>query len=198
MKKYVSMTAGAMLAMAVSVSASAQAVKSNQGVYVGVDGGFANVPSLASPANHRVTSETKNAGFIRGALGYHLTPNWAWELGYFGTGDFKQSGTNGSSNYNAKYKASGADFTAIYKLTAGVPGLFLKAGVSYAEVSGSGIQFSDGSQSASGMGYLLGLGYEYDFTRNWSANLAYTRYQRVGSVDNLNANVLGAGLKYRF
>lgn len=197
MKKHAFLIASVMLA-ATSFSVSAQAVKVNPGVYLGVDGGFASVPSLTSPAGARVTSETKSAGFMRGALGYHFTSDWALELGYFGTGDFKQSGMVGTGRYDAKYKASGADFTAIYKFKEGLPGLFLKAGVSYARVSGSGIRFSDGSQSASGMGYLLGLGYEYDFSSNWGANLAYTRYQRVGSVENLNANVLTAGLKYRF
>jgi opacity protein-like surface antigen len=44
----------------------------------------------------------------------------------------------------------------------------------------------------------LGLGYEYDITKNWSASANYTRYQRVGSATDVNANVLSAGLKYRF
>ncbi|WP_169801844.1 outer membrane protein [Herbaspirillum chlorophenolicum] len=203
MKKHVLMTAGAMLAMA-AVSASAQAVKSNQGVYVGLEGGYANATSLSSVRGERTTSETRNAGFVRAALGYQFTPNWALELGYFGTGDFKRNGTDGVNRYHDKYKASGADFAGVYKFTEGVPGLYLKAGLSYAEVSGdrvrttAGVKTGSGSASTSGTGYLLGLGYEYDITKNWSASANYTRYQRVGSATDVNANVLSAGLKYRF
>lgn len=199
------MIAGAVLAMAVSVSASAQAVKSNPNVYVGLEGGFAaNASSVDSIEGYRTTSETKNVGFVRGAVGYHFTPNWALEIGYFGTGDFKREQTAGVDRFADKYKASGADLVGIYKFTGGVPGLYLKAGVSYAEVSGERVRTTAGiktgaySGSMSGMGYLLGLGYEYDFNQNWSANAGYTRYQRVGSATDVNVNVLSAGVKYRF
>lgn len=198
------MIAGAVLAMAVSVSASAQAVKSNPNVYVGLEGGFANSSSLDSASGYRTTSETKNAGFVRGALGYQFTPNWALEIGYFGTGDFKREQTAGVDRFADKYKASGADLVGIYKFTRGAPGLYLKAGLSYAEVTldrtrtTGGVGTGAGSVSMSGMGYLLGLGYEYDFNQNWSANAGYTRYQRVGSATDVNVNVLSAGVKYRF
>lgn len=204
MKKQVLMIAGAMLAMAASVSASAQSVKVNPGVYVALEGGYAMTSSLDSLSSRRTTSEDKNVGLARGALGYQFSPNWALELGYFGTGDLKRSQTDGVNRYHEKYKASGADLVGIYKFTEGAPGLYLKAGVSYAEVSWDSVRTTAGvktgsrSGSVSGIGYLLGLGYEYDFTQDWSANLGYARYQRVGSATDLNANVLSAGLKYRF
>ena len=198
------MIAGAMLAMAASVSASAQSAKVNAGVYVGLEGGYANTSSLDSAAGYRTTSESKNAGIGRLALGYQFSPNWALELAYFGSGEFKRSQTDGVNRYHDKFKASGADLVGIYKFTEGVPGLYMKAGLTYAEVSidrvrtTAGVKTGGASASVSGAGYLLGLGYEYDFTQNWSANLGYTRYQRVGSATDVNANVLSAGLKYRF
>jgi hypothetical protein len=48
----------------------------------------------------------------------------------------------------------------------------------------------------------LGIGYEYDLTSRFSINGAYTRLQRVGGSwedgVSVNANLLSAGLKYRF
>ena len=202
MKTFALLIAG----FALAGSASAQAAKPNTGVYVGIEGGFAN-STIPDTSGFNTTSETNNAGVLRGALGYQFTPNLALEAGYFSSGDFKKSGRNGAATYDTKVSAKGADLAVIYKFTEGVPGLFLKGGVTYAKVSYSSEQRvgtvpvakQNGSQT--GTGYLFGLGYEYDFSPNWSANVAYTRLQDLGGSSDAgsnSANVVTAGLKYRF
>ncbi|WDZ97667.1 porin family protein [Herbaspirillum sp. WKF16] len=201
MKKQALMIAGAALAMAFSAFASAQGSKFNPGPYVGVEGGYVQA-TVPKHEGYRITSESKNAGFVRGMLGYQFTPNWALELGYFGTGDVKRSDTNGAHSYDEKYKASGADLAVLYKLTEMLPGIYVKAGLTYAKVTEDIVESRAGGfkyhGSGTGTGYLFGLGYEYDFTPAWSANANYTRYQRVANVPGVNLNQLGVGVKYRF
>jgi hypothetical protein len=83
------------------------------------------------------TSETNEAAALRALVGYQINKNFAVELGYFATDDFKQDGTNrtGTVRYNVKADVKGADLSLIYKFTEFVPGLYLKAGATHSKVS---------------------------------------------------------------
>lgn len=219
MKKQ-ALIASAVLAMVVSVSASAQDGKFNPGVYVGVDGGsfssnvFDDTKSDAQGRHnpYSITSESRNAGVLRAVFGYQFTPNFALETGYFTTGDIKVSIARPGNENDFKVNANGVDLAAVYKFTEYVPGLFMKAGVTYAKVTASNSGWRDHpdnrtevSGSNTGLGYLFGVGYEYDFSPNWSANGSYTRLARIGGAINddyrtvkFNANMITAGVKYRF
>jgi opacity protein-like surface antigen len=199
MNKSLLLMAGALLA-ATSLSVSAT---SSTGVYVGIDGGRANLGDNESTSGYQVTSDVSKVGFIRGMVGYRFSENLALEAGYFGSGNARLEQNNGVRSESISANVRGADFAAIYKFTEGLPGLFFKGGLSYAKVSmsersgGAGSSYqADAFQT--GMGYLVGLGYEVDFFSNWSANIAYTRYQRLAGLENAKMGVISAGLKYRF
>jgi opacity protein-like surface antigen len=202
MKKSLFLMAGALLA-ATSLSVSAQAVKSDSGFYLGVEGGLANTGKNQSTPGYRVISDVSKVGFMRGVAGYRFSGNMALEAGYFGTRDAKLEQSNGTRSDHVHANVRGSDLAAIYKFSDGLPGLFLKGGLSYATLSISETTTTAGSSiqrkgSSTGMGYLLGVGYELDLSRNLSANVGYTRYQRVAGLENSKLGVISAGAKYRF
>lgn len=192
--------------LAVIATSSAQAQTASKApFYAGIEGGIVSVKGTQTGPGETVTSENKTPLLGRLSAGYQITPNVSMELGYFFSGDYKQSVRNGAntSDYKASYK--GADLTAVYKFTDGLPGLFLKAGATYAKVSGNLTTRTAGvvvtnkeSGSATGLGYLLGIGYEMNLTEQLAGNVSYTRYQRVGGADNNDMDAFTVGLKYRF
>ncbi|KAF1044504.1 MAG: hypothetical protein GAK35_01703 [Herbaspirillum frisingense] len=175
-------------------------------MYVGVEGAYASVNSVATPSGARKTSETTDVPALRAMIGYQFNKNLALELGYFATDDFKQSGTvpGTSATYDAKADAKGADLAVVYKFTEFVPGLFLKAGATYSKVSASatarvnGAAIASASDSVSGTGYLVGLGYEFTVSQNLGARLGYTRYEKLGGENDNKLNMFSVGLKYQF
>ncbi len=192
-----------LLALMLLAGAAAAQSKAENGVYAGIEGAYVNTPAQNAPTGFRKTSETNDVGAVRVLVGYQFNKNLGLELGYFNTGDTKQSGTDGAINYDVKIKAEGEDLAVIYKFTEGLPGLFLKAGVSYSKVSGSasarlaGLTTSaTGSQS--GTGYVAGLGYEFNVSGGLDARLGYTRYDHIGGQSDNKMNMFSAGLKYRF
>lgn len=202
------LTAGLLLA-ACAASASAQAVKSDSGVYVGIEGGMTTYLVSTNEPFFKEWSESKNAGALRALIGYRFNPNFALEMSYLSLGDYELS----SPNVNGRRARLSAntdlfDLSVIYKFTQFVPGFYLKAGAMNSTVS---LQYNEEtssgrgrgrSASQSGYGYSFGLGYEYDLTPHLSANAGFTRLQRLGGSwddgDSVNANLYSAGLKYRF
>lgn len=190
---------------AMMAAGSAFAQTSDSGVYVGIEGAYVSVNSIATPSGARKTSETTDVGALRALVGYQFNKNFALELGYFATDDFKQSGTNlaGTVSYETKIDAKGADLGLVYKFTEFVPGLFLKAGATHSKVSGNitaraGTASASASSSQSGTGYLFGLGYEFAFSQNLGGRLGFTRYEKLGGQSDNNANMYSAGIKYKF
>jgi type 1 fimbria pilin len=135
MKKNIAAAVAAIAAMMAAGSVAAQTVDS--GVYIGLEGGIASISAIATPTNGVKTSETNEAAALRALVGYQINKNFAVELGYFATDDFKQDGTNrtGTVRYNVKADVKGADLSLIYKFTEFVPGLYLKAGATHSKVS---------------------------------------------------------------
>ncbi|MFJ3057683.1 porin family protein [Herbaspirillum sp. NPDC087042] len=208
MKKMRLLFAGVLLA-ASSVPTWAQAVKSDSGVYIGIEGGMSSyLVSEKDAPTTRNYSDSRNAGALRALIGYRFTPNFSVEASYLSLGNFERELVRGDRRWNLKASTDAFDVSAIYKFTQFVPGLYIKGGLMNSTVS---VQIVDEvpnrfrntrNHSQSGNGYLLGLGYEFDLTSNWSANAGFTRLQRLGgSWDDevtVNANLYSAGVKYRF
>jgi opacity protein-like surface antigen len=208
MKTKCLLSAGILLA-ACSASVSAQAVKSDSGVYIGIEGGMATYRVSTNDTYLRDWSESKNAGALRALIGYRFNPNFSLEMSYLSLGDYTLSSPK-VNGYREKLSANtdAFDLSVIYKFTQFVPGFYLKAGAMNSTVS---LQYKeetpDGagrgvSASRSGYGYSLGLGYEFDLTPHLSANAGFTRLQRLGGAwqqaASVNANLYSAGVKYRF
>jgi opacity protein-like surface antigen len=199
MKKNIAAAVAAIAAMMAAGSVAAQTVDS--GVYIGLEGGIASISAIATPTNGVKTSETNEAAALRALVGYQINKNFAVELGYFATDDFKQDGTDRARTvrYNLKADVKGADLSVIYKFTEFVPGLYLKAGATHSKVSVSLNQpAGNSSGSVTGTGYLFGLGYEFAVAQNVGINVGYTRFEKLGGESENKMNLYSAGVKYKF
>lgn len=203
MKKMHLMAAGLLSVACATVAA--QAVKSGQGFYIGLEGGAAHydIDVERSPG----TIEKNDAGMFRFGGGYQFTPNFSVEMGYFRIGETSAEKTDRFSRDSAKARVNGFDLTASYKFSNVLPGLYFKGGITQSKLTEddhyeySDLGFSGSVReraSRSGTGYLLGLGYEYDLTKSFSINGGYTRYEGLGGQSNADVNLFAAGLKYRF
>ncbi|MFJ3057684.1 outer membrane beta-barrel protein [Herbaspirillum sp. NPDC087042] len=193
--------AAAVAVAAMMTAGSVAAQTADSGVYVGLEGGIASINAIATPTNGVKTSETNETGALRALVGYQINKNFALELGYFVTDDFKQDGTNVARTvrYNVKANVQGADLSVIYKFTEFVPGLYLKAGATQSKVSLELSQPSGTSKfSTSGSGYLYGLGYEFSVTKNVGINVGFTRLEKLGGQSENKMNLYSAGVKYKF
>lgn len=145
--------------------------------------------------------EKRHAAGYRVFVGYQFDPNVSLELGYFGTDNLRKTWSISGTLFGISGKVHGWELTPVFKLTQGVPGLFFKAGVTYStaenniEVGQTSVASIDDDR---GTGYLLGLGYEYSFTSNLAARIAYTRYERLGGESGNKLNLISAGLKFTF
>jgi opacity protein-like surface antigen len=176
--------------------------------YVGVDGNYLDlrIPQDSPPGGFNGRYESKDkASAVRVFGGYQFTPNWAVELGYLSSGKFTMRETDAFGTVDADLKISGLELSGVYKFTQGVPGLFLKAGVTQFKAKGTMrdtaagtgvVTTSDGS--VSGSGALFGIGYETRLTGNLDGRIGFTRYQRVAGESDANINAFYLGLKYNF
>jgi opacity protein-like surface antigen len=206
MKKQGGMLLASMLVAGAAVAQTTQAMpaSSDQAVYVGVEGDYvipANGVSL--PAGFRTTSHSRGVRTYRFLLGYQLSKNWALELAYLTTGDFRQNASNGVINYQARLSAKGEDLALVYRFSEVVPGLFVKAGMSQTRLQTqvtivTPLGTTARTNSTSGNGYLAGVGYQFDLSNALAARLGYTRYEHIGGQNNIKLNVFSAGLTYRF
>ncbi|MCP1573458.1 opacity protein-like surface antigen [Herbaspirillum rubrisubalbicans] len=203
MKKMYFLAATTMLL--VSSVASAQAVKSDRGFYVGLEGGAANYD--IDVERSRNTTEKNDAGMVRLGIGYQFNPNFSLEAGYFRIGETSVEYKDTFTRDGSKARINGFDLIASYKFTGGLPGLYVKGGLTQATVTEDGynefrdlgrVSVTNSRETSSGTGYLLGVGYEYDLTKSFSINGGYTRYQSLAGHSNADVNFFSAGLKYRF
>lgn len=176
--------------------------------YVGVDGNYFDlkIPQDSPPGGFNGRYEAKDkTSAVRVFGGYQFTPNWAVELGYLSSGKFSVRETDAFGTIDADLKVRGVELSGVYKFTQGVPGLFLKAGVTRLKAKGTTrdtaagtgvVTTSDGS--ASGSGALFGIGYETRLTGNLDGRIGFTRYQRIAGESDANINSFYLGLKYNF
>lgn len=198
-------------------AAYAQNSSNKTGLSVGVEGSYNNAKLLGN-YGYRTNEEKKWTPGYRAFVAYNLNENFSIELGYFGTGNLRNKETTilsqnekNTTSIETKVNATGADLSAVYKFTEGVPGLFLKAGITQSKVQGTadkvvrstknGMQSTISSQtldgSESGTGYLVGLGYEMALSNNLHGRIAFTSYQRLGGKKN-DLNSFTLGLRYSF
>ncbi|MCZ8257061.1 MAG: porin family protein [Polaromonas sp.] len=176
--------------------------------YLGIDGNYLDlkIPRDSPPGgfNGRYESKDKTSA-VRVFGGYQFSPNWAVELGYLSSGKFTMRETDAFGTIDADLKISGVELSGVYKFTEGVPGLFLKAGVTQLKAkgtvrdtaAGTGVVTTDNG-SASGSGALFGIGYETRLTGNLDGRIGFSRYQRVAGESDANINSFYLGLKYNF
>ena len=171
---------------------------------VGIEGGIAVSNALVDATKNEAQrvanyygettyySADRRAGFGRLYGEYRFNPIVGAEIGLFSTTKFKSNIHNsyGSADYSAR--VYGLDAAA--KINPLANGFYVKLGAhqSTAELSGYS------SASSSGIGWLAGLGYEQDFTKNIAGNIGYTHYARLGGDNDVNANVFYVGGKYKF
>jgi len=188
----------AALGLGLAGTAAAHTVQPNTGFYLGADMTFHNGSPGRMSDDHSVTSRNNNSLFLGLKAGYQFTPGFALELGSAGmTQDIQ--GTTAGGRFEASRKTALLSLSGIYKFTGYVPGVYLKAGLTTGHTE---VTYRNSNRtinaSGNGTGYLLGFGYEYDFSKHWSAHAGYDRYQRMGGLDDNDSNAINLGFKYRF
>jgi len=177
-------------------------------LYVGIDGNYLDLklPKDSPPGGFDGRYEMKNhASAVRLFGGYQFSPNWAAELGYLSSSSFSMRQSDAFGTVESDMKLSGLELSGVYKFTQGVPGLFLKAGVTRFKAKGSSRDTAVGtgvvtidSGSQTGSGYLFGIGYEAPLSGNLNGRIGFTRYQKVAGESDANINAVYVGLKYNF
>ena len=189
------------------------------GVYAGVDAGYANVKGDAQgTANALVNAfggsvtvtEATSAAVGRVFAGYNIDKHFAVELGYAKTTNFTTTAAGVAGNRRAYTGTSdvsvgGLDYSLLIKPfdTSGWDGLFAKVGGhsldSSADVSfSSNLGAASTHISASGSGFLVGVGYQEPLSSNVDYRVGYTYYNGVSGVSDNNAHVLTAGVLVKF
>lgn len=144
-------------------------------------------------------------------LGYRLDEKWAIEGGFFTTGKFDARATGRSSGgvsytANTKVDVQGVDFSAVWTPMAsriGEDGFFLKAGLHSSKVSSSSsytVGTTRGSISGddSGIGSLLGLGYDWKLGTDVFVRSSITRYLNLGGDSSNKSTVYSIGIGTAF
>lgn len=172
-------------------------------MYVAVEGAYVTPSGGSHVPGFHSTSRSRAVPAMRVLLGYQLSPDFALELAYITTGDYKQSATNGMASYDARLSAHGEDLALLYHLTEALPGVFVKAGLvqstlDSAVVSRLRSRSSYATSTTSGLGYLAGVGYGVKLGGAFEARLGYTVYTNVGGMSNVKLHMLSAGLGYGF
>jgi outer membrane immunogenic protein len=205
------------------------------GFYVGAHGGYGwgNVDATTTsatlffPSGFPLASSSVNGG-LGGLQGGFNVQYGAWVFGV--EGNYSWADLTGSET-TASPLVAGAASTVnhSYKWVADVSGrvgyawnnwmLYAKGGWAWTHSDGNfnivgagGVTLATGSAGEDRSGYLVGGGFEYGFTPNWSAKVEYnymdfgtksiTHTSPIGVVttrdQKLTLNVIKAGLNYRF
>lgn len=171
---------------------------------IGVEGSYNWINSFDLNIPNAVTSnneKNKKLGY-RVFIDYSLDQNITFELGYFGTENFRQTGIDQStSSYNSTIKFNGVELSTLYKFNQGIPGLFVKVGITHATERASATILTSNTtlkNNKSGIGYLFGLGYEMALMENLDGRVAYTRYEKLAGDSDNKMNDIALGIKYNF
>jgi hypothetical protein len=167
-------------------------------VYMGAELGVANGLS-----NEFGSDQTAVMGRLFG--GYAFNPNLAAEIGLFGTSNFSQ---NYGFAGNATDGVSGIDFSGIIhpnlfnlNVDSTINGLYARLGFHYSNETFSSNYdgFNYGNGSASGVGLMYGIGYEFPaISRNLTARVEYIGYSSVAGIGGDSMNTFNVGICYHF
>lgn len=177
------------------------------GFYVGINGGYGfgdstwDVPAVSNSPKGAVAG---------GTLGYNFqTGSWLWGV----EGDFDYSGMKDDVVCGAGTCETKNSWLATARARLGYAGWnnwlpFITGGAAMGDIKATNSLRSSASKSK--LGYTIGGGVEYAMKANWSVKLEYL-YVDLGSFDcgvacggvtpdnvSFNANVVRAGLNYRF
>ncbi len=193
--------------LALSLLALSQ-IAHSQSSYFGIEGGWAfadikadETAQAIANASGRTTSYTydKAAGMARIYYGTNVAKNIDVEIGYFATSDLKANYSNSLGTANEKYNAYGIDVSAVYRPAP--TGIFFKAGVHQSKIEGNarvtiGNFSASAAGSESGMGALVGIGYDAKLTNDLYWHTAFTHLNKVAG--EVNANVISLGISKKF
>jgi hypothetical protein len=143
--------------------------------------------------------------------GYKVNPIVDLELGYFQTGDlgYRVNGVSGGSvayAASANESYSGFDYSVLLRpltFSETARGFFIKLG-GHRSKGNLDVQFTGGGLSAglneskSGSGTLYGLGYDFQFDKNFFGRAAVTEYKKMAGISNNDGTVYSLGLGYKF
>jgi opacity protein-like surface antigen len=214
MRKSIALAAAATLLA--SGAATAQTVQvPDRGFYIGgdlskssgpgngdIDGSFANQGIQGTSSN----VDNDNIGWGL-QLGYRFHRNWAAEVGYREFGDFDYTtSTPGGGSINGSYKVNAFSISGLYlfPISGSNFSLYGKLGLTRTDVNRDVNSQSAGltatGSDASRTGWLVGLGANYDFARNFFGRVGWDHYDRVGDSStgrsDVDAFTLGVGFRF--
>lgn len=171
----------ALIAGAVAFPIAAQA----EGAYVGVNVGR---------SESKVDSESNKETGYKLYGGYSITKNFGAEIGYVHLGKLTQTDGVNSASYDpsALYIAG----TAAYPVNDNF-NVFAKAGFTRNTTK---LSINTDSRTFHKNAVILGVGAEYDFTKNISAVAEYQNFGKVLSENGISvkADMYSLGLRYKF
>ncbi len=153
--------------------------------------------TIANLSGSTVTYTYDEAALVgRAYFDAEIADNILAEIGYFLSGDMSATYTIGSASASETYNTSGIDAAVVYKPND--EGAFFKAGMHSSELDGAldvtidGTKYNIAQESANGIGYLVGAG--FDFDENY--RVGYTFYTSIGGIADADIGLLYIG--YRF
>jgi OOP family OmpA-OmpF porin len=178
-----------------STAISLPAFAADQGFYVGVDAGSANVTAPTSFSGQVGKTTDTSLGIL---VGYHLDKNWGIEAQYLTAGEIDT--VSGANFANVKSDVYSLDLV----LTAPVAdqfSLYGKAGGAYdkADLSSASANYSARTRNM----LTFGLGGQYDVSANVGIRLGWDRYfaafgDNSGNVYNYYSDVYSLAAIYKF
>lgn len=185
-----------------------------QNSYIGIETGVAHADNQIPETAQAIANTVGSAVFytynpVSAAFriygGHRIDPLLRLEAGYFRTSNLTANYRflSGSSYAFAteSYSASGVDGSVL--LHPDNSGLFARLGVHASQLNASA-SYTDNRYRASiglqrsGVGALLGLGYEYDRDTQNTIRYGWTRYMGVGGVSGADVDFISAAWMIKF
>lgn len=168
--------------------------------YGAFDLGQSTVNDLCTGLSAGLSGCNDRASLMRFAGGYQFTSIWGAEASY-GAYNKESLGSGYGVTADWQMKILQLSGTETVPIT-GVSGLSLiaKFGIAHIEYKSSGAAFIGGSYRATRDQAALGLGFQYDLTKNISARAQYEDLGNVGDskMGTYKATQLSAGIVYKF
>ena len=182
-------------------------------IYFGADlgiglldvGATKNAKKISDLSGSTVSTDyDTGAGVARFYTGYKLNQVTILELGYFNTGDVKAKYTLSGNTADERYESSGFDTSILYSFDASEIldqktniDIFFKAGLHFSTLDGNENIIIGGTSYAakatdSGIGYLIGGGYDYDDKNR----IGLSVYGALGGQSKNNLTFIYYGYKF--
>ncbi len=164
-------------------------------LYVALDVGQSTSKDACTGLPAGVSGCKDSASLVRVAGGYQFTPMWGAEVSY---GDYGKASAGTGLGLSVDYQLSGLQIsgTGTFPIGAGFS-LIGKLGIAQTDLKLSG---GGTSISATSTNLAIGVGAQYDFTKNISARAQYEDLGNVGDDNTGKSKVtlLSAGVVFKF